>query len=372
MPISRPLVSPATVALLIASASIAGAQPPAPVSTPLVSEAIEAADTHGASEPPTAPLHRWIDLQAVDLALRYRYVQTSADVVTTNQLQHKQGVRVGFKLDPDGRYSVQTFLGTGNSFPSSWDNTGAGTGEPNWPFAMRQFYFSAKPGAGLTGEAGGMAQLRGQSTEITRFDNDNYLVAWRGRIARPADLYLDDVAVTIGHVGDFGEANVFDRLDRLNDHNYTQVLVEKRFADWLRVSADWEELDGISTLHQAVRLSTPDALLLHGARFEQYQRVEGEEGYGFALTLERGITDALRVSGGFARIDRNHSLLNGDRYGRGKRFFVDGEIAITTELTVNVYYNHAVSNDFPLPNDQRFDIVAGYDVLKALRRRGVW
>ena len=317
-------------------------------------------------------LHRWIDLQAAFVDFRYRYIQTSRDLVTNDQLQHKQGLRIGVKLDPDGRYTVRTFTGTGNAFSSSWDNTGLGTGEANWPIAMRQFYFSAKPGRGLTGELGGMAQLKGQATEITTFDNDNYLVAYRGRVERPETIYLDEVSVTIGHVGDFGEANVFERLDRLNDHNYTQVLVGKRVSDRLAVTADWEELEGVSTLHQAVRVMTHGWHVLHGVRFEQYQRVEGATGYGLGLTLEKRLTRTVSVAGGFARIDGDHPPINGDRYGRGKRLFVDGTIALTPELTVNLYYNHALGNDFFLPNDQRFDVVASYDVRGALERAGAW
>ena len=34
--------------------------------------------------------------------------------------------------------------------------------------------------------------------------------------------------------------------------------------------------------------------------------------------------------------------------------------------------SHAFGNDFPVPNARRFDLVASYNVLKALQRAGVW
>ena len=376
MPLSyaaRAVIGAATLTLAAASPLLAQSPSIGSPATPRVARSRP--DTVPAPQPSAAPAsrpHRWIDLTTASADFRYRYIETSRDVRTNTQLQHKQRLRVGFKFDSEGRYSLQTFSGTSNSFSSTWDNTGLGTGEPGWPFAMRELYFSASPVSGISAQVGGFNQLKGLATEITAFDNDNYLVGYRGSVKRPADLYLDEVAVTVGFVGELADGNVFDRLDGLGRHNYTQVLASKTFSRWLAVSGDWESLDGISTLHQTVRVTTEEWKVLHGVRFEQYQRLEGSTGYGFALEAERALTRRVTASGGYAQIDRDHGPLNGDRYGRGKRLLATGSIALTPELNVEIFYTHAVKNDFALPNAQRFDIVASYNVLRALQRTGAW
>ena len=70
--------------------------------------------------------------------------------------------------------------------------------------------------------------LRGEGSEITTLDNDAYLEGYRVSIKRPSRLLVDEVAVTLAYLGDLNEPNVFTRLDRMSDHNYSQILVAKR------------------------------------------------------------------------------------------------------------------------------------------------
>src|SRR5689334_22230784 len=53
---------------------------------------------------PAAPLARWIDLQNATLNLRYRFIDTSAGVVTTNSIQHRETLRARLKFDAPGKY----------------------------------------------------------------------------------------------------------------------------------------------------------------------------------------------------------------------------------------------------------------------------
>ena len=48
------------------------------------------AASHAAAE---AKIARWLDLQNATLNLRYRVIDNSAGVVTTNQLQHRESLR---------------------------------------------------------------------------------------------------------------------------------------------------------------------------------------------------------------------------------------------------------------------------------------
>ena len=323
------------------------------------------------------PLHnwdRWVDLQTVELETRYRVIENSADVLTNNQWQHKQSLRAALKFDPAGHYRLNSFVGTGGSFTGSWDNTGVGTGEPDWSPRVRLLFLSAAPLEGVELQAGGFAPIRGESTEITTYDNDAYMMGERVTLRRPYRLFFDEVSVTTGFMGDLEEPNVFERFDRLADHNYTHVLVAKRAGDRAAVSADWTSLDGVSTIRNAVRLQVPELRVLDNLRFEQYARVEGTEAYGFAITAEKRLTRWIVTSGGYSDIDQFYGPLPGDRYGPGHKLFTTTRFTLSPHWGAHVFYGHAINNDFPVSSDQRFDIVLTFNALRpastrAARRR---
>lgn len=365
------------VFILATGASVAPAwaqQTPAPPaeSTGSPDQPRPAVPTQVPRESNAAPAHRWVDWQIGSVETRYRYIESSAGATSANQWQHKQTIKGGFRFDREGRYSIQGLAGSGTGFTGSWDNTGAGTGDPTWNFRLRQLYVAAAPVDGIEGQVGGFGILRGEHTEITSFDNDNYMVGSRVSVRRPEELYLDEISATAGHVGDLTTPNVFRRLDRLDDHNYTQVLVAKKVGSRVSASADWTSLQGISTLRQAVRLSTKEWIPVDALRFENYQRVEGNDAYGFAITADKQFTSRLALTGGFADLDPQLPPLNGDRYGRGHRLFAESRYLLRPELTLTLFYAAAVKNDFAVANKHRFDIVLHYNVLKALQQAGAW
>jgi hypothetical protein len=78
------------------------------------------------------------------------------------------------------------------------------------------------------------------------------------------------------------------------------------------------------------------------------------------------------LAGGYADIDENNGALNGDRYFRGKRIFVEPKFVIFPELTASVFYTEAIGTDFAIVNNHRLDVVVSYNVLKAFQRMGAW
>jgi len=68
---------------------------------------------------------------------------------------------------------------------------------------------------------------RGQSTEVTSYDYDGYLVGERITLDRPGNLYFDEISITYGFLGDFNRPNVFGRLHRLGQSNYHEFGVSK-------------------------------------------------------------------------------------------------------------------------------------------------
>src|SRR5215207_2830545 len=122
------------------SASSVIAQTPSP--TPKTIE-----DTGPAASPtpvPNAAFRRWVDIDALAVSTRYRYIENNAGVVTNNQNQWQFNGRGRFKFDRQGKYSVYAVVGTGFALTSGWNNTGWGTGNGQTNLFVKQLYFEAK------------------------------------------------------------------------------------------------------------------------------------------------------------------------------------------------------------------------------------
>jgi len=310
---------------------------------------------------------RWLDVQAAQVETRYRLIRNSAGKTTVNQWQHKQVLRGALRLDPSGRYTAQALITTGNGFTGSWNDTGVGTGDPGWKPRVRHLYLAAAPMKGLEIQVGGLGLARGESTEITTLDNDGYMVGERVSLRRPDRLFVDELSVTAGYLGDLVEPNVFERLDRLNDHNFTQILVGRRLGARGAFTADWTSLGGTSIVHQAIRIGVPELRLIDRVRFEQYARLEGDEDYGYAVTLEKTVRRVL-LSGGSSDVDRNFGGLNGDRYGSGRKLFALANVPLTPVWSIQSFYAHGLATDFPVLTNRRFDLVLTFNALNAFRR----
>src|SRR5262249_59462544 len=109
--------------------------------------------------PPPSPVKafiaRWVDLQQSTLNLRYRFVDNSAGVVTTNQLQHREALKARIKFDKPGRYALNMGLFTGVRFTSGWDNTGWGISGAQKTLAFKALYGAAQPIKGVEAQIGG-------------------------------------------------------------------------------------------------------------------------------------------------------------------------------------------------------------------------
>src|SRR6266852_8601776 len=112
---------------------------------------------------------RWFELQNATLNIRYRFVDTSAGTITTNQVQYKATLRGRVKFDKPGRYSLNFGVFTGTRFTSSWDNTGWGINDAQKNLAFKTLYFAAKPIAGIECQVGGLYIVKGESTEFTTY-----------------------------------------------------------------------------------------------------------------------------------------------------------------------------------------------------------
>src|SRR5262249_38132217 len=108
------------------------------------------------SNVPRSGVTRWFDLQTATIGTRYRLIENSQGAHIANQLQSFAQFKGRFKFDPDGKYSINAGVFTGNSFIAGFNDTGIGTGDFTSNLYLKQLYFSAKPINGVEVQFGGL------------------------------------------------------------------------------------------------------------------------------------------------------------------------------------------------------------------------
>lgn len=329
------------------------------------------AQAAGQPRTPEPAIRRWLEFQQFALGTRYRYIRSSADVVTSNHQQYREQIRVRFNIDRAKRFTINAGFFTGSTFIGSWNTTGLGTGDfDGHDQYMRQFFVSAAPVAGIEGQFGGLYPNRGENTEYTSYDDDGYLVGGRVSIRRPKPLHLDEVSVTVGTLASTSTPNVWRRWDDLNDTNYTQLMATKRFSQLVSGSLDYTHLASTDTVRGAVALRFRAGAPLSVLRYEQYIRMSGDDAEGFSVTAERGLPHAMRAIGGYTTIDERYGGLNADRIQRGRRFYGLFNFPIKGPVTASIFATRALQAPYSLTNKVRLDAVVTWDVLASLRATG--
>ena len=223
---------------------------------------------------------------------------------------------------------------------------------------------------GLEIQAGGLAIAKGESTEITSYDNDGCIVGARVSVKRPRKLHVDELSMTVAYFGDSHTASLWPRFRRFGEINYYQVLATKRFGSRLASSADVTTIAGATTARTGLKLKTPGLRQLDSIRFDHYGRFNDDPAYGFSLAGERAVAKWLTLSAGLADIDQYYGGLNSDRFGVGRRWFTIETIALGRELSAQIFYQHAFNNAYALQNRRSLHMVLTYSVLKSLQRTG--
>ncbi len=323
-------------------------------------------------KPEPGRLARWFELQSATVGFRYRLVENSLGETTLNQGQHKEAFKARLRFDPQGRLTLNAFVTTGGGATSSWNDTGWGTGEFSANLHLTQLFLAARPVKGLEIQYGGITAVRGRSTEITTYDNDNYMMGARLTITRPERLFFDEVSITYSHLGDVRTPNINKRFHRLTESNYHQFLVAKQVHDRVGVSFDYTFHEGRETLRQGVVLKLPESRVVDTLIFEGYERVDVQRDFGFALHGEKAVHPRLRLGGGYADIDRYYGGLNADRFDKGRRLFLVATVPVMPNLSLETFVQRGVANDFPISNRLRLDVIISYNLVPALRRTGLF
>jgi hypothetical protein len=319
---------------------------------------------------PTGQFYRWLDVQAGSIGARYKRAKES-NGPWIYQVQYQFFMRGRIKFDRRGHYYAGFRLSTGKVFSYSWNSTGAGDGDFAANVYSKELFFSASPSRTVEIQFGGIGINRGESTEVTGYSNNGYLMGERITLRRPDRLFFDEISATGAYLGDQEKPGVFQRVHRLGKMNYRQFQVSKRLHEQMSVSADYSFRDGIETLRQAFKLYLLKSRFVDSIVFENYQRLDSHPAWGYAITVQKTPARRLALTGGFVHVDRYFADWNADKLGRGKRVFVNASYNFWREFSANLFAGKAFSNDFAVINAARYDIVIAYDFLKALRKAGL-
>src|SRR5688572_9842451 len=328
--------------------------------------------TASSQSKPAGPLARWVDVQNATLNTRYRFVDTSAGTITTNQLQHRESLRARLKFDASANYALNAGVFSGSRFTSSWNNTGIGLGDWQETLGLRALYFAAQPIPGIEAQYGSMFILKGESTEITTYDDDGYVIGERVTVRRPRQLFFDEMSATVGYfTSDPAEVGMSKRVKYLDERpNYGHFLIDKKLGTRAGVSVDFTSVAGARTWRSAANVNTRELRAVDSILFENYKRTNRSPAYGFALSANKAISGKLGLNWGYARIDPHYGGLNADRFHIGKRLFVGSTYALSSRFTASAFITRAVGNDVALPQRTLSNLIFSYNALPDLRRAG--
>ena len=305
-----------------------------------------------------------LELQSVTFGLRYRMLENQLGSRSQNWSDHHQGLKLGLRLDRAARYSLTAAALNGDSFQAGWNLRGVRDGQSSNRVFLKQLYVTGKPAEGVEFQYGGLGLVRGESSEITSYDNDGYLTGQR--LTLSPKRVVDELTVTAGYLGDFRDPSVTRRLHRLSEINYGQVLVRKKLTERLTATADYTDEDGERTLRQGLAIRPSRGIDL--IRLEAYERVSGTRGAGGAITVEKPF-GRTRLAASFASVDDHYRPVNGDRYGRGRRFSLTSTTTVTDEVSLQVFVTRALNDELVMGNHTRLDVHVRYELAGLLRKQ---
>lgn len=290
--------------------------------------------THPAPAPPLTA--RWWQLDMLSASARYRRISNTA-----SGLQDQITARGRLRLDAAGRLSIGAGLSTGDGFTSGWNNTGAGTGDVQRRVFLKHFDATWRAASGIRFELGRLDIARGQSTEITSYDNDGTLVGGRFRVERPQDLFFDEISYTQGHLRDLRHAG------------YIQGLVRKRFARRFNLSSDVTSELGELTFRQGARVDAAELRIVDVVHVEHATSAA----FDWAAYAEKRLERSWTIGGGLSRHARRG--LYSDRFGVGRYAFANVHWSFRRDWSLMFLATRGGSRT-------RVDIAIGYNALTGL------
>lgn len=263
--------------------------------------------------------HARIEWNDGRVSTRYRLQENADSTTAHNALQAQVLFDVSILFFHD-QVRIEFQGSTGSKFDSSWNNTGAGTGDPVADLFLRRLSLVLSPLSGLEVSVGSMAPEYGAGSENSYYDADGYLMAYQARVS----LEASELVVTGGYVGDFKTPNVFDRLERLDDFNYLKVALTRSIGDLVRGSFEYNRIDAEDYLRGAIKLDLSRwAIFLDAITLEEMMRISPENfSYVVAAKLTRRFKEVfagrdIKADLTYAYQDDHFDLPIGDKIFEG-------------------------------------------------------
>lgn len=294
------------------------------------------------------------EVPQADIYARYRYIDNTSGVVTSDDLQYRFTGRLKLNLRQTGTYATSR-IETGSSIASSWSNSGIGKSPAEWVLNVKTLFVGQRVGKKAEVEVGSMDFEYGAGTEALYADQDSYTEGYRIRVHDlEGKLMPSKVVLHFGYVGDFNKVNTFGRMHRLGEVNYVQVMAEKKLGKWMTASAEFDRLRGLNLIRNAAKVTLPDTWLVNDLRIETVARLNNSATAGWALHLVKtknrlgsfnpGIYYSHLPTGVYL-VGTAQALVNGDMYGTGKRIGVTAKRQVTKAFDVSTLITRKLDSD---------------------------
>lgn len=347
----------------------AGPLPPPPRPTQRLIIAMRSGDTHLPGHFAAAALMGTrFTVERASLSARFRSQRPALGTPAVSHVQYQVALNAAFRFDRRGRLTLRGGVFTGSSFTGGWNRTGWGEGDAQLRLFVKHVYLAADPADGIRWQGGGIPSYNGQASELTGHSSDGFLIGQRVTVARPAQLFLDEIVLTAGFLGDLDRPGVGGRLDRWDELSYAQLVLVKHLGRRASLSAEAATWEGDPLFRQALRVWVPELRVVDVVHIEQYQRGGTAGRYGIAGYAEKRVGGVLSVGAGWLSVDGG--LLNADRYGRGERLFLAAHRALGAGLGLAAYLTPAFGNGAFAEPRGRIDVGLGWNLLGLARAPG--
>jgi hypothetical protein len=294
------------------------------------------------------------EVPQADVYARYRYIDNTSGVVTSDDLQYRFTGRLKLNSRKTGTYAGSR-IETGSSIASSWSNSGIGKSPAEWVLNVKTLFVGQRVSKKAEVEIGSMDFEYGAGTEALYADQDSYTEGYRLRIHDLEGKFLPSkVVMHFGYVGDFNKVNTFGRMHRLGEINYVQIVAEKKLAKWMTASAEFDRLRGLNLIRSAGNMTLPDSWLVNDLRIETVARLNDSATAGWALQVVKtknrlgsfnpGIYYSHLPTGVY-RVGTAQALVNGDMYGTGKRIGVTAKRQVTKAFDVSALITRKLESE---------------------------
>ncbi len=301
---------------------------------------------------------RWMDAYA---STRFIYVDNRGGRIRMQDLQYKLQLKGRWNWTQSGSAYLQFRAETGNAFQPGWNYSGWGRNAASQSFSVKDLFLGQRIGSRLELRAGGIEFDRGLGTEATFADDDGFHVGYQVQYGPPRGWWPEKLQVTISHIGEFQHPSVFARFPGMSSPNAVQVLAEKRLAEKLEFSGEFDRIEGVEFTRLALRWAPP--AFLSRVTLESLVRTADNPSVGYSLQLLRKFgtrrpcsltfTYSHMESGLFAN-NATRLLLNGDQPNLGQRLALSLSRPLGRGFSATTYVSRQLDRTISVPRHDRW------------------